>query len=187
MNYRHNKTRTIQMVGYEFDVYMEPDHDFGPPYENSDCHGPVRTSSTSTYQSSYCPMKRPGERLLYASRNYFVLYDFQEACRIARTVWGCKTRREAAEAAQQDFDFLKAYYDDEWGYHTIEVRMRMADADEDEDEDDMPPLAEENIGGVEYWHFCAEKNSHIDEIIQELVQECLHSYAETVAKAELQS
>jgi len=100
-----------------FAVRFEYDHDQGAPWENSDGHGPV-----SGWESRD---KRPGEMILNTDRGSKRFYDFAEACLIARRDgWdaapyndGTETKRQqAAKAALSDFEYLRAWCNDEWRY-----------------------------------------------------------------------
>lgn len=102
-------------ITFDYDKFCET------PWESSDCHGPVRKSNNA--HNEYRSDKKPGERPLNcASRNeYQYYYDWQEAMKIARTDWGCKTKTKALEAVQTDFNYLRGWVNDEWYYVVITV------------------------------------------------------------------
>lgn len=94
------------------------DSHHGAPWEESDGHGPVRT-----VRDVRC--KRPGELVLHEDDRGHggCLYDFAEACRMARRDgWGYAAHRAtfpsarayAAAAARNDFDFLRRWCNDDW-------------------------------------------------------------------------
>lgn len=102
---------------FTFRVEIEPDYDAGPPWEWSDCHGPVSEWTTRT--------KTPGEMVLVSYRGSRRYYDFAEAVRIAlRDGWdrhpyndGSETKRQqAARAAWADYEYLRGWCNDEWRY-----------------------------------------------------------------------
>lgn len=73
--------------GVEFVATIDPDYDHGAPWEECDGHGTV-----TPWQSSHTgkPVnKRPGQIVLIQDRGSYRLYDFAEACKIARRDgWG---------------------------------------------------------------------------------------------------
>lgn len=99
--------------GPRFTWAIESDDAYGPPWENSDGHGPVRCVPRNAASG-----KRAGERWLSGDRHSGgFLYDWQAAMQIAlrdgwgpnRTPAGLQTRRTlAAAAVQSDFDYLRA-------------------------------------------------------------------------------
>lgn len=122
-----NLMTTIEVGGLDFAVYLEPDELTGPPWENSDCHGPVSEWTTRK--------KTPGEIVLCEDRNSRRYYDYQEACRIARKDgWGYEgstgTKREiAAAAAMRDYNYLRQWCDDQWSYVGVTVELLDDDGD----------------------------------------------------------
>lgn len=156
-----NPIATIEVGGFNFLIETLPDDSADLPWEQSDCHGPVRRARTGNTFSYYAPVgKRPGERALYAEANSgALLYDWQEAIRIAkREGWGLSDERTAelaaqlgrkptarevrAESVRLDFKRLKDYCDDRW--HYVDVRATLLDADGEAVED-----VRGYIGGVE--------------------------------------
>ena len=74
---------TFEHNGNTFCVEIEPDDFQGPPWEREDGHVPVREVSRNYYGRT---RKAPGEMLL----GDYLVYDYAEACRIARRDgWGC--------------------------------------------------------------------------------------------------
>lgn len=74
--------QTLQHGNGHIAVTIEPDYDYGAPWDNEDGHGPV---SNWTRRD-----KLPGELVLYTDdRQIKLFYDYAEACRIARRdEWG---------------------------------------------------------------------------------------------------
>jgi len=124
---------TVSGQDLAFSVDVEPDYDSGAPWENSDGHGPVSGWETRE--------KRPGELLLIRDGALSRYYDFAEACRIAmRDGWdsapynaGTETKRQqAAKAARADYEYLRAWCNDEWRYVVLTVTLLDSDGNETE-------------------------------------------------------
>lgn len=109
-----------------FEITYVFDEDSNAPWENSDCHGPVRKSGTrhSQYQSSD---KKPGERPLNnPDRNeYQFYYDWQSATQSARADgWNAEpydAPNRVQRAVQADFEYLRAWVQNEWLYVGIVI------------------------------------------------------------------
>lgn len=91
------------------------------PWENSDCHGPVRKSNN--VHNAYHSDKKPGERPLNsADRNECQFYyDLQKAMKMAIKDWGRKTKADALRAVHQDFEYLRGWVNGEWSYVFVTV------------------------------------------------------------------
>jgi len=102
-------------ITFEFDEFGDA------PWENSDCHGPVRKSNNG--HNAYHSDKKPGERPLNsADRNaYQFYYDLQKAMKMAIKDWGHKTKADALRAVQQDFDYLRGWVNNKWYYVFVTV------------------------------------------------------------------
>lgn len=118
--------KIITVDGLSYRVEHQHDYDADAPWTDAG-HGPVRESSS--YWNSFMERlhKRAGELQL----GPFRLYDFAEACRIARRDnWGSWTpesgvsrRQFAAEQARKDYDQLRGWINDEWCYLCIDVTL----------------------------------------------------------------
>lgn len=110
--------------GFTFAARIEHDDMHGAPWEECDGHGPVTDWERRG--------KLPGELVLCddnpsglrgnTARRF---YDFQDACRIAlRDGWnaapyaieGETARQRAARAARADYEYLRAWCNDDWSY-----------------------------------------------------------------------
>lgn len=68
-------------AGFTLHATIEPDTEYGTPWDNEDGHGPVSDWTTRD--------KLPGELILSNDRSSKRFYDFAEACRMARRDgWG---------------------------------------------------------------------------------------------------
>lgn len=106
---------TFTYKGFTFQLEKQADDSQEMPWERSDMHGPVRY-----VRSNYS--KKPGERFLSGNGNTGgYLYDWQEAVKIARHVWGHKTKLSACQAVEQDFNYLKSFLCGDWTYIGIKV------------------------------------------------------------------
>lgn len=112
-------SETLVVDGVEVKVTYTYDEDSDPPWENCDGHGLV----TGWMRRD----KLPCERVLcedhrggcngHGMRRY---YDWQEACRRARKEgWNAEpydAPNRIERAVQNQFDYFKAWCDDEWCY-----------------------------------------------------------------------
>jgi hypothetical protein len=134
---------TIEHSGITVQIRYEPDYDRGAPWDEDCGHGDIRQVDCSWGR----PDKRPGEVILYSHRGAYWLYDYQGAIKKAKADgWGCRqvdnwglprppmTKNQvAAQAVEEDMDFLRGYLQGDWGYVGIIVTAFNADGDDDED------------------------------------------------------
>jgi hypothetical protein len=124
MTYPAESSFTITHDGVPFAVDIFRDSHSPEPWEMSDGHGPVRTAPRAE--------KRPGERVLgpTGSRDWWYLYDFRAAVVTAlKDGWrpvkqraGIQTRRTlASDAVNEDYEYLRAWVQDEWHYVGVVV------------------------------------------------------------------
>lgn len=121
------QTGEFEFQGVTLDCDWSDDPDCGPPWENSDGHGPVRRVTNGWGHLD----KRAGERVLNPDArrgNYVWLYDWQAALKIARRDgWGAPDERKetpgqrAARAVAQDFEFLAGWLRGTWQYIGVTV------------------------------------------------------------------
>ena len=147
--------------GAQFAVTIEQDCDCGNPWEEEDGHGPV---SDWTRRS-----KLPGELVLGQDGAYKRFYDFAEACRIARRDgWDCapygqgSKRNRASRAAMSDLNRLRRFYEGDWCYVGLTVRLL------DNDGDDLGIYS--SLYGIE-----SDAGDYLDEVARELAEELLIS------------
>lgn len=106
---------TFVVDGKTFRVNF-PDDDIGdPPWERDDTHGPVSEWAVRD--------KKPGELVLWGDALARQYYDMRAAVKLARTEWGHKTRKAAAEAAQEDYERLRRWCNDLWNYVGVVVTL----------------------------------------------------------------
>lgn len=105
--------RIVLEHGYSAEIEIERDEGTGEPWKEHDGHGPVSEWTTRD--------KNPGERVLVTDRNHRRYYDWAEAIKIAkRDGWdaepyGKGTKGEqAARAVERDYEYLRAWCNDEW-------------------------------------------------------------------------
>ena len=126
----------------------------GPPWEEHDGHGPIRTGSADN--------KAPGERALA----HDLLYDWQGAMQLAKEDgWGLGPDQLAtlasglgrtptpgevrAEAVRRDFLYCKGWVNDEWCWCGFQVTI----TDPDGEELDYP---DNSCWGIESMTYCLE-------------------------------
>ena len=102
----------LEVEGVKVNVVYTYDTDTEAPWDNCDGHGPVSEWTTRD--------KRPGERVLCQDRNFKQYYDWQAACKLARKEWGSK---DIEAAVQADFDYLRAWCNDNWQYVGVRVAV----------------------------------------------------------------
>ena len=146
---------TFTHNGREFRVSFPYDAFHGAPWVEYDCHGPVSDWTTRD--------KAPGELILNNGRTRRVYYDFQEACRIARTVWGFTSRADAAKAARADYERLRQWCADQW--HYVFVRVELLD-------DNGSEIDWQCVGGVE-----SDAGDYLEEIAREIAGELCANHA----------
>lgn len=132
MSARYWDGDTFERHGREFRVEFPYDLSIDAPWEREDGHGPVsgwRYGDSCTGR----PVKAPGERVLCTDRRSFRAYDFAGALKLAaKDGWGLgdedrqklaarlgrePTRREIqVQAVEQDFDRLRRWCANDWGY-----------------------------------------------------------------------
>ena len=158
-------SQEITLNGREYRLDISQD-DIGAPWDNCDGHGIV---SDWTARS-----KAPGEMVLSEDHGLKRFYDFAESCKIAlRDGWNmAKTRKDAAKAALQDFENLKAFCDDVWTYSVVTLTEIRTDNDGFEYDGFCDSMC-----GVEYWpvyNLEDKQNEHImSEIVAHLESEIL--------------
>ncbi|WP_143568724.1 hypothetical protein [Stenotrophomonas maltophilia] len=115
---------TIEMHGLTFKVEHHPDYDAGAPWENVDILGEVDDGRRS---------KRPGERVINdrdGRNGWRRFHDFAGAVAKARAEG--LSGPDAAEAAEREFNWLKAWCEDRWSYIGVEVTLLDAEGTQDD-------------------------------------------------------
>jgi hypothetical protein len=59
--------------------------------------------------------------ILYCANGCKIYYDFAATVKIARTQWGAKSGKEAAELAMADFNRLYGWCNDDWCFVILTV------------------------------------------------------------------
>lgn len=168
----------LRKHGRTFVIAILQDDDASPPWERSEGHGTVTDWTTRD--------KEPGELVLNEDGRSKRYYDFAAACATARKEWGLSpdnlaeletrlgrkaTAREiASEAARRDFDFLRAWCNDEWHYVGVVLFEipRGEIVTNPESFADKEPFAETNSAALWGIESCA------DEYIQSVIMELFH-------------
>ncbi|MBA0274424.1 hypothetical protein JY452_05470 [Stenotrophomonas maltophilia] len=122
---------TIELHGLTFKVEHIPDPDAGAPWENNDTLGTV---SGWECRDHYRGGKRPGERILNkGDRHRYRFYDYAGA--VAKGRREGMTGPEAAEAADREFEWLRAWCEDRWSYIGVQVTLLDAEGNDTEHSD----------------------------------------------------
>ena len=192
---------TLEIDGLYFKIDIEPDEGSGRPWEECDGHGPVREIQNRED-------KRAGERILQLGNRgcYSWAYDWQGAMEQAKQDgwglsdkpddWDTLTKPQQCElAVQQDFDFLKAWCEDDWVWSRIHV-IRMAYADYDEAilsllKGQTPDLVETDdddyLGSVEFWQnydVLDKKNAYAMETAREMAGSLAQAFRKEQTEAQ---
>jgi hypothetical protein len=179
-DYLESPNYSVTPDGFLICVKIEADQDAFPPWENSDCHGPVRHIGHGE--------KAPSEVFLSADHGW--LYDFQAAVAQARKEgWSCnrpvKTKGERAHyAAMEDMAYLRRWLNNDWQYCGVVVELLAMPGGYDPDEDDpedFTPAACESLWGVEYDTSDKGHVPYLQQIIGDLVCELLAPYRQALA------
>ena len=160
------RTETREHGSLLFRIEWVYDHDSDPPWDREDGHGPV---SDWEHRS-----KRPGEMVLNSDRGSHRFYDFAEAVKLARKDgwntapfnWRTDGARAHA-AALADFDYLRRFCTDQWHYCGIVVTLLDADGE--------PDSVDASLWGIE-----SEGDDYHEEVIGELIAECLSQITATI-------
>lgn len=193
-------TTTINAHGLTFRVSVERDDDCERPWKCCDGHGPVREGSRSDYGRHIS--KRAGEVILHqGDRNrYSWVYDWAGALKLAAkdgwgvspehrpAMWDTLTAKQQTEVAvQRDFDYLKAWCEDEWVYAGVYVQLMIEDEDGDLVDYDGPLQFDYAIWGVEFWQMYSlskAKNKYAMEIASERIDSIAKKYRAEQAEAQ---
>lgn len=157
-----NDGDTITRGGRNFRVNIHNDPDTGPPWEEHDGHGPVREIRHGHGWGHV--KKRPGERVLHSNHRNVWLYDWQEACKLARKDgWNAEPydapgRIERAVLA--DFDYLRRWLGGQWGWVYLQVTLLDASGED---------VESQYLGGFE-----SNDDDGITAAADELADELLH-------------
>ena len=111
---------TFEIDGVTYAYSAEPDDCQDAPWNNSDCHAPVRRAPLSySYRANRAVPygKRPGERVLHEGRHDAWLYDWSAAAAKARSD-GCK---DIAGTIRADFEHLRGWLNGDWHYCVLTV------------------------------------------------------------------
>jgi hypothetical protein len=159
---------TFEHKGRTFRLEITRDDAMGEPWKEHDGHGIVSERKRHPFGHGTKPPKRAGERVLYWESGTYRTYDVAETMKIAkRDGWGLSPKDEAelaqklgrqptrneiiAAAVDRDFEYLRAWCNDEWRFVVIGVHH------DDESE---------YLGGVE-----DSDSEYVEETARELADE----------------
>ncbi|CAB5220000.1 hypothetical protein UFOVP232_22 [uncultured Caudovirales phage] len=173
----------VHKNGKMYDVAWYYDSDFGAPGDESDCHGvTVRMDWNPTNKEQleqHIADEEPDleeetrlrmMRLLCRPSNRYdsgLYYDVMASLETARKEWGHTDPDAAMAAVEQDFAYLKGWYDEEWYWVTLGVAPFDENNDVDED-------AREYCGGYEstiIWPRNDEERAWREECINDKIAE----------------
>lgn len=159
----------VEFDGFTLTARIEADSDMGPPWEEHDGHGAVSEWTTRPKLAGELVLCQDG---FTGGRKRF--YDFAGTVRTARAEgWGCSapegfTRRQiAAKAAAEDFDRLRAWCADEWGWCGVIVTASRADV---------------NLGSASLWGIESDAGAYFNEVAAELTAEAMDAAREKLAE-----
>jgi hypothetical protein len=147
--------------GLKFRYEIDPDDYYGPPWKEECGHGPV-----SDWEHR---KKLPHEWVLIEDRGSYRFYDSKAALETAlKDGWGPKDpalthKQNAAAAVRRDYEYLRAWCNDEWSY--VCVRVILLDVDGNDTEE------EAILGGVH--------SDYVEDCLKELAEEILASVGDS--------
>jgi hypothetical protein len=170
MDTYHTETYTNEHTGIAYLVEYWYDSHHGAPDKEFDGHGhilemgydPTDPDQLTDEPSDEYAMRAALMRVITKSRHHtYLIYDYITSLNVAMTEWGCKTTEAAVAAVEQDFKYIKGWYDDEWYWIGITVKRA--------DEDDPWHEVEHSVGGFESLIFDDEKGRN--EVLADLILE----------------
>lgn len=157
--------------GLHFTVKFPFDHDATEPWKSGDGYGIVSEWERRD--------KKPGEVVINSDRGRYRYYDWQASiAKAKRERWdappyGTGTKGErAARAVKADFEFLKAWCDNEWHFVGVEITCMDEDGNE---------LGEDSCYGYETWKDYHEEAAW--DMIEALAAQVKEQQAKGVAAA----
>jgi len=181
MSYITHQETFTHKSGKVYRVRWLPDYDADSPLEWSDCHGVTVTmdwNPLSEYQMEQHLLDEEPEleeetrlRMLRPlsplnTRGYSRLYyDVMASLEVARNEWGHVTPEDCMKAVEQDYKYLRGWYEDDWHWVHLEVTP-IIDGELDE-------THQYNVGGYESslpldTDMVEDKIATINEAIREL-------------------
>jgi hypothetical protein len=154
------ETRTVTVDGRTFiaSFYVDEGHD--APWDAEDGHGPVSDWTSRE--------KRSGERVLCSDRSSRRFYDWQAACKLARSDGWDTAPYDAPNrierVVQADFDRLQAWCNDEWYWCGIAVQAT---------DNDGEPIGDKYAHTV--WGIESDADDYFSEVIADLISEVIAS------------
>ena len=185
-------TSTVKSHGLTFEVSIEQDEDSHEPWKECDGFGPVREIRRGYYDRHFS--KKPGERILHdgGDRNTSWAYDWAGATALAkRDGWGISPEDRPTDwnslnaaqqhvlAVQRDFDFIKAWCDDEWVWCGVCVALMIEGEDDEPAAYDGPLDLRDSLWSVEYWqyeNFDSVKNTYAKSVATEIIDSIAKTY-----------
>lgn len=159
---------SIEEDGFEVTATIYHDDTQEAPWDREDGHGPVSEWTSRG--------KAPGERLLHKDHGSSRFYDFAEAVKIARRDgWGSegdegmKPGEKAARAAEEDFERLRRWCADQWGYVGVSVTVSRNGVQ----------LTQDYAHAL--WGIESDCGDYINEVAKDCAEEALLAARETLA------
>jgi hypothetical protein len=187
---------TLTIQGLNLKVEIEQDTDSGRPWDECDGYGPVREARSDYGRIT----KSPGERILHAGDRgcYSWVYDWNGALDMARRDgwgvsecdrpdnWDSMTKRQRTElAVKHDFDFLKAWCDENWVWCGVVVTLMLPDEDGNLQPYNGPLTMRDSLWSIEFWQYeslTSKKNEHLMGIINEIADSLAKTYRDEEAE-----
>lgn len=165
------ETFDFEHAGKQFRAYVELDDDTSAPWERAEGHGVVTDWTTRD--------KKPGELVLIEDRRSKRFYDVpaslaraksegwglsaDEVVKLSRTLGRTATGKECiARAVEMDYEFLRAWCNDEWQYIGVCVCLLT---------DDGEPVGDKYAAAL--WGIESNADDYIHETARELTGDAL--------------
>ena len=190
----HHEETFVHKSGKKYNVRWYYDHDMDSPLYESDGHGvveeidwnPTDDEQLEQHLMDFEPeleeetRLRMMRRLTYRGRSDNDLYyDVLSSLHLARTEWGHKNPDDAMAAVEQDFKYLKGWYEDDWFWLTLSVAP--LDADDEIDEDHR-----EYCGGYESTVLDNDSTEWREELIEDMIHQVEHTIRKELHKGQLE-
>lgn len=163
----HYDSFEFELEGVLFEARIYADEDADAPWDNEEGHGPVRCVRRGE-------QKRPGERPLHNDRGDVWLYDWAEACKLARKDgWNAPpydAPNRIERAVQADFDRMRTFLSGYWGYVGIGVALA--------GDDDAPAPSDGDFFENALWGVASDDNAYLREVAEDLARPILAEMAE---------
>jgi hypothetical protein len=160
------QTYAYPKTGMTYHVAYWEDHHMASPDKEHDCHGVTYEMQNSVEDileaddlSDDLRLRLPLFRELHYEHGTYLYYDVIASINKAVTVWGCSPE-DAPAQVEQDYEYLRGWYQDDWSWIGITVTKIV---------DDVVTDDYVSVGGFE--SFILRDDEELSSTLHELVGE----------------